>query len=223
MNIAREKRSSHRGPSLQIPNFPGRRTWMGGISGRESEGMRFDRLWDHRGTSDDQRDRRLPIIHTIGEDGDAYDDIHQRQLVWSSNELNGWEYLQYLGELMVGMCDTAPEFTVNSNQVSKMLSTYLGTSYRPERDWAGFTPLCHSTSQAAFFLRDAEVVKTMTSFVKRYGRCAQMSWQEQLDAQVNYYVDVFARANAKTSPFALGSGQIERVRSANISKTGNFC
>lgn len=111
-----------------------------------------------------------------------------------------------------------------------MLSTYLGTSYDPERDWvsdiredAGITTLCRSTSQAAFFLQDAEVVETMTALIKKYGRSSQMSWEEQLDANVVYHIDVFARANAKTSSFALRSGQIERVGANNILITGNIC
>lgn len=62
------------------------------------EATRIQGFRSRTGIFDPDRDRRLPITRVIGDSG--LDDS-PRKLVYESNELYGWDDVQYLGEHMV--------------------------------------------------------------------------------------------------------------------------
>lgn len=109
--------------------------------------------------------------------------------------------------------------TSDKPKISKILQTYLGQVYNPERHWTsslfsrnGHKPFKDSFPCAAFTMRDRKTTDQIIAFLTKYGHSQTPNWKECL--RVNppvYHVDLAVSVGSKTSSFFITSSQVERV------------
>jgi hypothetical protein len=103
--------------------------------------------------------------------------------------------------------------------MSKVLRTYVGPAYDPERDWtsklrsrSGHKSFEDSAPCAAFTMRDPTIREQMTAFVIKYGQSQTPNWNENLRANPPvYHLDLAVSAGSKTSSFVITTSQVGRV------------
>jgi hypothetical protein len=74
---------------------------MGGSFRGLPEAMRIGCFQRGGNFRDRDGDRRLPMMSFVRADGSVFEDAQSRSLVYASDEIDGWDHVQYLGEHMV--------------------------------------------------------------------------------------------------------------------------
>ena len=64
-----------------------------------------------REVSDQDGDRRLPILQSIRVGGTGHEHIPALRFVHENDKIDGWDHVQYLGEQMVSACYLMPTST----------------------------------------------------------------------------------------------------------------
>lgn len=104
--------------------------------------------------------------------------------------------------------------------MSKVLQTYLGTSYDPERDWtsrlrsrSGHPPFIgDSQAWANFTISNNSALTPMKDFILKFGHSQTPRWREKLQkSHLVYHLDLVTNSRTKNSGFDICAAQIERV------------
>lgn len=98
----RERHRAQRGDLIHIPSpFWGSLNRIGKSSRGLPEATRFDCFQRKGAIHGRGGDRRLTMINLIRVDGSVFEDVKSRRLVFENKELDEWDHIQYLEELMV--------------------------------------------------------------------------------------------------------------------------
>ncbi|PQE10655.1 heterokaryon incompatibility protein [Rutstroemia sp. NJR-2017a BBW] len=195
---AKDRYRAQRGDLMRIPSpFWGRLSSMVGSFQGSAEALWLGSSPIGENIYNPSGDRRLPMMRLS-------EDTISRRLVYEAEGIDGWDHIQYLGE----------------NMISKLLYTYLGLAYDPERDWtsklrrrAGYKLFEDSAPCAAFTMRDPKIRELMTAFVIKYGQSQTSNWKENLRANPPvYHLDLAVNAGSRTSSFVITTSQVERMQ-----------